>query len=273
MNSSKFLRWILYLAGSVIAGLILILIFLAFVRISVDLSGYKGVVEAAASKALGRTVQIDEKMLITTSLQPIFSLEGLRIGNPEGFETGDFLRMKSTRIQIRVLPLLLWKIKISEFRVKGLSVMLLQNQSGAVNWFSGTSVDESPPEPTPREKQSGGKERSFEIGSDSFVLTQLHFEDIVVEYLAPGMKEPSQFQIEKCTGTMPAGKSFTLSMNGHVLKEPYSTVVEIGSLKEFLEDNRSWMEIKTDIAKTNIQFTGDIDLSHAVNGNGTIYKR
>ena len=265
MNSSKFLHWILYLLGGLVATLIVILLVLAFVRISVDLSGYKGVVEAAASKALGRTVQIDDKILITTSLQPIFSLGGLRIGNPEGFENGDFLRMKSTRIQVRVLPLLLLKIKISEFRVKGLSVMLLQNQSGAVNWASGTSVDQSPPEPTPREEQPLEKERSFEIGSDSFVLTQLHFEDIRVEYLAPGMKEPSQFQIEKCTGSMPAGKSFTLSMNGHVFEEPYSTVVEIGSLKEFLEKKRSWMEIKTDIAKTNIEFTGDIDLSQAVN--------
>lgn len=265
MNSSKFLRWLLYPLGGLVATLLVILLLLAFVRISVDLSGYKGVIEAAASKALGRTVQIDEKILITTSLQPIFSLEGLRIGNPEGFETGDFLRMKSTRIQVRVLPFLLWKIKISEFRVKGLSVMLLQNQSGAVNWTFGIPVDESPPDSKPREEQPGQKERSFEIGSDSFVLTQLHFEDITVEYLAPGMNESSQFQIEKCTGSMPAGKSFTLSMSGHVFKEPYSTIVEIGSLKEFLEKNRSWMEIKTDIAKTNIEFTGDIDLSQAVN--------
>jgi uncharacterized protein involved in outer membrane biogenesis len=265
MKGPLFLRCILYLLGGLVATLLVILLVLAFVRISVDLSGYKGLVEAAASKALGRTVHIDEKILITTSLQPIFSLESLRIGNPDGFETGDFLRMKSTKIQVRVLPLLLWKINIAEFRVKGLSVMLLQNQSGAVNWTAGTSVDKSPPEPTSQEKQPGGKETSFEISSDSFVLTQLHFEDITVEYLAPGMNEPSQFQIEKCTGTMPAGKSFTLSMNGHVLKEPYSTVVEIGSLKEFLEENRSWMKIKTAIAKTNIEFSGDIDLSQAVN--------
>lgn len=263
MNNSRFVRWILYFVGSLIVTLLFILIVLAFVRISVDLSRFKGLVEAAATQALGRTVEIDEKIVITTSLRPVFSLEGLRIGNPESFEPGDFLRMKTTRIQVRVLPFLLGKIKISEFSVKGLSVMLAENQAGAVNWSSGTLAAESTPEDPPQEKQPGD-ENGFELGSDSFVLTQLVFEDIDVEFRGPGMREPSQFRIEKCTGTMPAGKSFTLSMNGHLLKQPYSTVVEISSLQEFLEENRSWMEIKTDIAETHLEFAGVINLSQAL---------
>jgi uncharacterized protein involved in outer membrane biogenesis len=264
MKRSNFSRWILYPVGGLVAILLVILLVLAFVRISVDLSRYRGLVETAATRALGRTVKIDGNIIITTSLQPIFSLEGLRIGNPETFEPGDFLRMKTTRIQVRVLPLLLWKIKISEFSVKGLSVMLVQNQSGAVNWAAGTSADESPPEPSPQEKKPG-EESSIEMGSDSFVLTRLLFEDITIAYLNPGMKEPSQFSIERCTGRMPAGEVFTLAMNGQLLKEPYSTVVEIGSLQEFLEENRSWMEIKADIAETHFEFIGVIDLSQALN--------
>ncbi|MGB5748650.1 MAG: hypothetical protein WBM69_16840, partial [Desulfobacterales bacterium] len=89
MRIAKPLRWILYLLGGLIAGLLLIIILLSVIRIPIDLSSQKGIVESAASLALGRTVKIDDRILITTSVRPIFSLEGLRISNPKGFEKGD----------------------------------------------------------------------------------------------------------------------------------------------------------------------------------------
>jgi len=120
---------ILYILGRIIAGIILILIVLAFVPITIDLSEHKGVVESAATMALGRSVQIDDKIIITTSLQPYFSFERLQIANLEGFQAGDFLRMKEARRRIRVLPLLRGKLHITEIRVDGLSLVLVENET------------------------------------------------------------------------------------------------------------------------------------------------
>ncbi|MCP3894256.1 MAG: hypothetical protein GY706_06470, partial [Bacteroides sp.] len=75
------------------------------------------------------------------------------------------------------------------------------------------------------------------------------------------MAKPVQFKIEECTGAMNVGKPFTLSMKGRLLKEPYTTAVVIGSLQELLEENKSWMGIKTEIAKTRFDFSGAVDLS------------
>ena len=136
MRISKPLRWILYTLGGLITCLLLIIILLATIRIPIDLSNYKGPVESAASLALGRRVEVDDKIVISTSLQPIFSLEGLRISNPNNFEKGDFLRMKIAEFQVSLLPLLQGKIKIVKFSVKGLAVMLAENKTGAVNWSS-----------------------------------------------------------------------------------------------------------------------------------------
>ena len=113
MPTPKPIRWILYILGGLIAGLLLIILLLAVIRIPIDLTNQKGLVESAASLALGRSVTVDNKIVITTSLQPIFSLEGLRISNPKGFEKGDFLRMKTAEFQVHVLPLLQGKIKIA----------------------------------------------------------------------------------------------------------------------------------------------------------------
>jgi len=262
MRVSKPLRWILYILGGLIAGLLLIIVLLATIRIPIDLTNYKGPVESAASLALGRSVKVDDKIVISTSLQPIFSLEGLRISNPKNFDKGDFLRMKIAEFQVRLLPLLQGKLKIAKFSVKGLAVMLVENKTGAVNWSSQTPK-KSKSEP-PLQPQPSSEERQLELTSDSLVLTKLVLEDIAVDYRRPGLAEPLQFKIDECTGTMLPGKPFNLSMKGKLLNEPYVTTVEIGSLKELVEKSRSRMEIKTEIAKTRFDFAGSVDLARAL---------
>jgi len=225
MAVSKPLRWVLYVVSGLIATLFLIIIILAFMPITVDLSEYKGAVESAATLALGRTVKVDDKIVISTSLEPYFSLEGLRIANPKGFQAGDFLKMKKARIGVRVLPLLRGKIYITEIKVKGLSVLLVENEKGAVNWSSQAPA-ESKPEPPSLSKPPAEKHQ-LEVKPDSLVVAKLVFEDIAVDYRRPGMAEPLQFKIEECSGTMLPGKPFILSMKGKLLKEPYVTMVEM----------------------------------------------
>lgn len=255
----KYLRWALYGVGGLIAGILLILVILAFVPISIDLSDYKGAVESAATLALGRTVNVDDKIIIATSLQPYFSIKGLRIANPKGFKDGDFLQMKNAKVGVRVLPLLSGKIHVTEIKVKGLSVALVENEKGAVNWATGGASESTSKDPSKTKPTS--QERELELKSDSLVLAKLVMEDISVTYRSSGIAEPVQFKIEECTGAMHAGKPFTLSMKGRLLKEPYTTTIEIGSLHELLEENKSWMEIKTEIAKTSFDFSGAIDLA------------
>ena len=204
---SKMLRWILYILGGLIVGIILILaIVLVFVPITVDLSEYKGPVESAASLALGRTVKVDDKIVIATSLQPYFSLEGLRISEiQQDFQTGDFLQMKKARIGVQVLPLLSGKVHITGNQGQsGLSVLLVENEKGAVNWsFSSAAAPESK---APAESKPQPEERDLKLESDSLVVADLLLEDISVDYRNPGLKEPLQFKIEECKGSMTPGK-------------------------------------------------------------------
>ena len=261
MCISKPLRWILYSVGGVIASLLLIIILLSVIRIPIDLSSQRGMVASAASLALGRTVNIDDRIVVSTSLRPVFSIEGLRISNPKDFEEGDFLKMKTAEIQVHVLPLLKGKIKVAKFSVKGISLTLKENKQGAVNWSSQTPAEgksEAPPEPRP-----STKENQLELTSDSLVLAKLVLEDIAVDYHRPGMAEPLQFKIDECAGTMLPGKPLILSMKGKLLAEPYVTEIEIGSLQELVEKSMSRMEMITEIAKTRFNFAGTLDLAKA----------
>jgi len=127
-------------------------------------------------------------------LQPYFSLEGLRVANPEGFQAGDFLQMKEARIGVRVVPLLSGKVHITEIKVKGLSVLLVENEKGAVNWaFSPVTEPKpkAPSEPKPQAEKS-----DLKLEADSLILADLILKDISVNYRSPGMKESLQFKIE-----------------------------------------------------------------------------
>jgi uncharacterized protein involved in outer membrane biogenesis len=241
-------------------GLVLSLtVFLTFVRIPVDLTGQKNLLEWTASRSLGRKVAIDGKIIVSTSLWPSFQIEGVRLGNPKGFGAGDFAVMKAAKVSLGILPLLKWNVHIREFTVKGVSLSLKENEKGVINWSP--HVTEKQPTDPPKEKKSE-KDR-ITLTSDAFVLEKLSIEDIAVSYERPGLEAPLEIRIDQCVGAALVGEPFTLSIQGRLFKEPFRAELKSGSLQELLEENRSWSEININIAKTRIELAGELDLSQS----------
>ena len=105
--------------------LLVALLVVALLRIPLDLTRYEPLAETVLSDTLGRPVEIDGRMVVTTSLWPYFELDGLRIANPPGFPQGDLVSMEHARVSVGLLPLLLRRISIREFRVRGLTLVAL----------------------------------------------------------------------------------------------------------------------------------------------------
>jgi uncharacterized protein involved in outer membrane biogenesis len=259
MPLSKTIRRILYVLGGLVALLMVLLVIISLVQIPIDLTDYKGIVEAAASRAVGRTMKIDGKIQVTTSLWPSFQMEGLRLTNPKGFQAENFAMMKSAKAQVSVLPLLLGKIHIKQFSVKGVAVALEENKEGAVSWV--THMPEKSTKKKKEQKEPEPKPKRVELTSDSFVLTKLELEDISVSYQEHGMAKPFEFKIDKCTGSGLVGKPLTLLLQGTLLNHSFTSTIEVGSLEELLKENKSWMEIGLEIAKTQFELAGNLDLS------------
>ena len=262
MPLSKNIRRILYALGGLFALLMVVLVIISLVQIPIDLTDYKGIVEAAASRAIGRTMKIDGKIQVTTSLWPSFQMQGLRITNPKGFQAENFAIMKGAKAQVSVLPLLLGKIHIKQFIVKGVVVALEENKQGAVSWVTYKPEKSSKKEKGQKEEEPTSKK--VQLTSDSFVLTKLELEDISVSYRGPGVATPFEFKIDKCTGSGLVGRPLTLSLQGTMLNHPFTSTIEVGSLEELLKENKSWVEIGLEIAKTHFELTGNLDLAQVV---------
>jgi len=274
----SFFRWIFRILLYTFLFVTLLVVSVAFLEIPIDLTMFKDPVAALASKALKREVHIEKSIVISTSLNPVFTLGGLRIDNPDGFSQETFVSLDSALIRVDILALLQKKIHISEISVQKLHVTLEENTSGEVNWAFAT--DNAPAEVKQDKKEvphTGIIKRTFnlpgdrtielpvgitfEMPEDILVVSELTLEDIVLNYYGPGSTESSQYQIDKCLGSMDAGKPMNLDITGSLNSSPYTLTVNIASFGEFLTENRSWMEIKAAIGGAELLFSGDINLA------------
>ncbi len=293
-------RWLFRTLIFTVLFVTLLVVSIALLKIPIDLTRFKGPVETLAGKALNRPVNIDQSIVVSTSLKPVFTLRGLRIGNPDGFAQESFINLDLAQIQVELWPLLQKKVYISEVSVQKLQITLVEKKSGAVNWIM--TADK-----VPDEKDLAAKEASWTdaiadsvnrsvdwigdqtenwtkdwnldwIGNwtenwdldwdvdwtvDTIVIKELNFQDIDLQYYHPDRPEPSRYHIEKCLGSMLPGKPLELDISGNLRSSPYSLKINIASLDEFLTEKRSWMDIQAKIAGAKLMFNGDINLANA----------
>jgi uncharacterized protein involved in outer membrane biogenesis len=259
MSLPKPIRLLLLGTAGLFGLVLVLLVIVSFFRIPISLESQKGLIESIAASTIDRKVSIDGKIQVTTSLWPVFIIEDVHIKNPENFEEGDFARLQSARIEVGIIRFLLGKIRIKEFKVNGLELSLRVDDKGQVNWVFG---DRKPGLDEPEEKPAALPEKQIPVlTSDSLIVDKLNLSNIGVSYLKSGIEKPIEFRIDKCSGSALPGKEFQVTLQGSTLEEPYEVLIRAASLQEFLEENKSWVEIETKIARAQLQFSGNIDLA------------
>lgn len=260
----RLFRWLFRMLLGLLLLVILFLAVVTFLKIPIDLSRFKEPVETLVSKAIHRQVTISDSIVVSTSLTPYFTIEGLEIANPEGFSQDTFMYLGAARIQVKLLPLLRWKVHIPELTVSGVKVNLVEEKDGRVSWqFAGDN--RSPATNTSAERQPGNEAQrpEVELSGDSVVVHKLNLENIEVNWFESGQLQPQKYQVEKCSGTMVPGKPLNLDVTGSLLEVPYTVNVAIASLEEFISNNSSWMDIGFEIAQTSFTFSGRVNLAEA----------
>ena len=251
------IRWLLFGAAALIGLVLLLLVIVSFFRIPINLESQKGLIESIASEAIERQVSINGKIQVTTSLWPVFIIEEVHVKNPENFAEGDFARLQSARIEVGLIRFLLGKIRIKDFDVNGLELSLRADEKGAVNWIFNDAEHDEPD----KDDETILEKKPRELTSDVIIVDRLHLSNISLSYFAPGMEKPSEHEIDKCTGSALPGKAFQVTLEGTTLEEPYEISIRAASLLEFLEKNKSWVDIEAEIAKAHLKFSGNINLA------------
>ena len=257
MSLNKPLRWSLVSVLALLTLVVAMLVLFFFVPVKVDLSSQRGLVEAAASGYLDRPVKIEGGLHLTTSLWPAIEIVNIHIGNPEGFSGNDLLVMKEAKLSLSLLSLLRGKLHIRGVSVEGLDVQLIKNSAAAGNWiFHPPQNVAAKPE---REAAALPDSAPLALTSDSLVIESLEISQASVSYQEAGSEQPLSFRLERSSGSALPGEPLTLSMQGALLEHSFSGDLKLGSLKELIEENRSWMALSLEIAGTRLDVQGDID--------------
>ncbi|NOQ52920.1 MAG: AsmA family protein [Desulfuromonadaceae bacterium] len=258
MSFNKALRWSLAGVLALLTLVVALLVLFSFVPIKVDLGSQRGLVEAAASGYLDRPVRIEGEFNLSTSLWPAVEIVDIHIGNPGGFSGKDLLVMKQAKLSLSLLSLLQGKLHIRGVSVDGLDVQLIKNSEGAGNWvFNPPENGAAKPE---REEKALPDSGTLKLTSDSLVIQSLEISNVLVSYQEPGSEQPVSFRLDRGSGTALPGEPLTLTMQGSLLKHSFSGDLNLGSLQELIEENRSWVALSLEIAGTRFDIEGGIDI-------------
>lgn len=257
-------RWLFKTIFAVLLCIVVFLMAVTFLQIPVNLTRFKAPIEEVVSKALKRPVRIDDSIIISTSLKPVFTLRGLRIENTDKFTEKNFISLELARIQLELLPLMQKKIHIAEIRVTELDINLEELEDGDINWVI-ASTEKTPAEPTEKKEQepeSFANTEKVKLTSDTLVVRKLTFDNIIVNYKSPEAK-PTRFELTNCNGIMLPGEPMKIDASGMLHSFPYNLDLSISSLEEFVLNKHSGLELKIELAETLFIFKGDVNFEKA----------
>ena len=247
---------------TLIVGLFVVLLaIIALVRFKIDLSPQRGAVAELLGEALGRPVTITGPIDLVTSLWPAVSVHGVRIGNPPGFENGDFASLKLARLELGLLPLLFSNVHVRDITLTGLTVNLRENRAQQVNWrFRPTGTADAAPSET---EPAGDRLEDYELTGASLVLDDLVVEQVTVTFQDSEMEVPLEFELNRLVGQAREGKPLALDFDGHLLQHPFQGRISLASLEEFLVESRTWLEFELGIAAAELALVGKLDVATA----------
>jgi uncharacterized protein involved in outer membrane biogenesis len=116
---------------------LLIVLFIAAVVITlvyINPNDYKGTIASTIQEEMGRDINIDGD--ISLSYYPWLGLdvEGVSISNAKGFGKKPFLKTKTIKARVKLLPLLRKELEMDTLILHGATVNLARNDKGVTNW-------------------------------------------------------------------------------------------------------------------------------------------
>jgi AsmA protein len=205
------LRNILIAVGAVI----LLLIIIPFL---IPVNQFKPTIEAKASSALGRQVQMGNLSL--SLISGSLTAENLMIGDDPKFSQTPFLTAKKINVGVALMPLIFSRsLQVTSVTIKNPQVTLLHNVSGQWNYSSIGGAGQPAAAQTPQTPDSNPSELSIEkltLDNGTIIVgyvgnpKRTTYDHVSVE--ASGISSHQKFPL-KVTADLPGGGKFKLEGN------------------------------------------------------------
>jgi uncharacterized protein involved in outer membrane biogenesis len=206
-----------------------------------DWSWFRSPLEALASSALGREIEIEGDIDGEISLTPRFSLEGLRIANAPWGSRPHMLAIEKLAVEVDLTEALQGRVAILEIAVRAPEVLVERSADGALNW------------------QLGGGGDSGEAGAPP-AIGNLWVQDASITYREPQAGRDIRVHFATLRGAGgQGGKAIALHGIGTLAHLPLRLDLNAGTLQE-LQDGASPypVDIALNAGATSLSVQGSI---------------
>jgi uncharacterized protein involved in outer membrane biogenesis len=248
MSIRRFTFWTLAGAGGLLAVVVLVAVVVMALRIPFDIEPAKPFLQAVLARQLGRNVTLNGPITVAPSFAPVVEVQDAAVASPPGFQGAPFLRVGLVRLGFKVLPLLRFKLHLTEITARDIRLNLIFTSDGRANWSF--SSNEKAPAP------SSGRVRPPKISGDSLVVESIDLQNI--QTVVGQGPEAKVYGLDSCTGSGRANEPFRLAMKGALDSQPFTAGLAIGSLAKFLKTQRAWMKLDFATDGNRLKFLGDI---------------
>jgi len=152
------IKWVLIIGGGIVALFILILLVLP---LFIDAERFRPMLENQVSEATGRSFSVGQEVDLSFFPYAGVSFTDLHLGNPAGFDTDDFVSIRSFEVRVKLLPILFGNVEVKRFVLNEPRLLAIKNKNGNVNW----SFDSGKPAPPAAEKPPAPAESPLPIES------------------------------------------------------------------------------------------------------------
>jgi AsmA protein len=173
----KLIKYFLFLLTG-IAVLILAAVLIA--PKVIDVQKYKPLLEEKVAAATGRAVSLGGDLNLSLFPWVGVSFSDFQLGNPKGFETDGFIRVKSFEAHVKVMPLFSKEVQIDSFVLDGPEIYLEKKKNGLANWEglgSGTTSESVSKETPAAETSEDFALKSIEVGEFSILNGKVTYVD------------------------------------------------------------------------------------------------
>jgi AsmA protein len=218
------MKWVLGIAAAIV---VLAIVALAAVPYLVDTPRIQAYIASNATQTLGRPVKFSSVSVRVLPL-PAVELHELEVAEDPKFGTSPFLKLKTGRIRLRLLPLLTGRVELGDIVLDKPFVTVVQTADGRLNISTlGTGAGAKPPAETARPPAEPGRPSSPSAAGGAVAISRVTVNGGVVTYVARGKGDAlTQYRLEDLNVTVTGGAT-QLAFKGETKVQPGNLTLKL----------------------------------------------
>ncbi|MBT7443936.1 MAG: AsmA family protein [Methylococcales bacterium] len=211
-----------------------------------DPNDFKGQITEQFEKATGRTMTITGNLGRTLWPNIGFSIQGVSVGNAEGYTNDAFAEVEELSLGLAIIPLFSKQLEVKAIKLSGVTINAEKNKAGKGNWenFGQGKTAEHTPDTPSEATNTDSKDKIPDLSLDGVTLERVNLKytdhragqtyairDMSAKIGAFSFGKPFDFQLALTADNQEPEATVKLTLSGVITADPNAQKFAIADMK------------------------------------------